>query len=152
MAHLRQDAERAARLFGAAEALHERIGSPPSVGQRKDHEPVIPAVLAALGEDAFRAAWAAGRALSVERAVALALETGSPAPVAPPPAPASHPLSPRELDVLRLLVEGQTNQEIALTLGISPRTVINHVANIMNKLGLDSRTAVATWAVRNGVE
>lgn len=60
-------------------------------------------------------------------------------------------LSPRELEVVRLLATGQSNQEIATALNIRPRTVVNHVANIMNKLGMESRTAVATWAVRNGV-
>jgi DNA-binding NarL/FixJ family response regulator len=71
---------------------------------------------------------------------------------APPPRPSSpHGLSPRELEVLRLVVEGHSNQEIAAELGIAPRTVANHVASMMNKLGLESRTAVATWAVRRGL-
>jgi DNA-binding CsgD family transcriptional regulator/tetratricopeptide (TPR) repeat protein len=152
LAQLHHDSERAARLFGAAEALHERIGSPPSVSQRRDHEPVIPAVRAALGDDAFRAAWSAGRALSVDDAVALALETTLPDPVTPSSRPTRHLLSPRELEVVRGIVAGQSNPEIAAELFISPNTVSNHVANIMNKLGLDSRTAVATWAVRNGIE
>lgn len=52
---------------------------------------------------------------------------------------------------MRLLVEGRSNQEIAAALFISPRTAANHVANIMNKLGLDSRTAVATWAIRHAI-
>jgi DNA-binding NarL/FixJ family response regulator len=67
------------------------------------------------------------------------------------PAVRSVGLTPRELDVLRLLVEGRSNQEIANALFISPRTAANHVANIMNKLGLDSRTAVAAWAIRHAV-
>ena len=58
-------------------------------------------------------------------------------------------LSRREMEVLRLLAEGRSNQEIALALSISPHTVANHVAGIMSKLGLESRTAVATYAVRN---
>jgi DNA-binding CsgD family transcriptional regulator len=53
--------------------------------------------------------------------------------------------------VLRLLVDGRSNQEIAAVLSISPNTVANHVANIMNKLGLDSRTAVVAWAVRHEI-
>ncbi len=60
-------------------------------------------------------------------------------------------LSKREIEVLRPLVDGRSNQEIAAILFISPHTVANHVASIMNKLGLDSRTAVATWAVRQGI-
>lgn len=70
----------------------------------------------------------------------------------PPQLQAPLRLSPRERDVLRLLVNGQSNQEIARALFISPNTAANHVANIMNKLGLSSRTAVAVWAARYGIE
>ena len=60
-------------------------------------------------------------------------------------------LSPRELDVLRLLVDGRTDREIAEALFISPRTAMSHVANIRNKLGVDSRTAAAGIAIREGL-
>jgi DNA-binding NarL/FixJ family response regulator len=53
--------------------------------------------------------------------------------------------------VLRPLVEGRSNQEIATTLFISPHTAANHVAHIMNKIGVESRTAAATWAVTHGL-
>lgn len=51
--------------------------------------------------------------------------------------------------MLRLLVDGKSNQEIAEALFISPYTVANHVASIMNKLGVDSRTPAATWVVKH---
>ncbi len=60
-------------------------------------------------------------------------------------------LTPRELDVLRLLVEGKSDREIADALGISPRTVMRHVTGILDKLGVSSRTAAATLAVRHGL-
>jgi DNA-binding NarL/FixJ family response regulator len=60
-------------------------------------------------------------------------------------------LSTREMDVLRLIVDGRSNQEIGEALFISPHTVANHVASIFNKLGVDSRTAAATHAVRSGI-
>jgi DNA-binding NarL/FixJ family response regulator len=60
-------------------------------------------------------------------------------------------LTSREVEVLRLLVDGRSNQEIAAALFITPHTAIRHVANIMNKLGVDSRTAAAAWAIRQGV-
>jgi DNA-binding CsgD family transcriptional regulator len=60
-------------------------------------------------------------------------------------------LSPRELDVLRLLIEGLSDREIAAALFISHRTVMTHVANILNKLGVSSRTAAASLAVRDGI-
>jgi DNA-binding NarL/FixJ family response regulator len=61
----------------------------------------------------------------------------------------THGLSPRELEVLRLLVEGHSNRVIGDRLFLSDRTVENHVRHIMTKLNLDSRTAAATWAVRH---
>lgn len=60
-------------------------------------------------------------------------------------------LSPRELDVLRLISAGLGNAEIASTLGISPRTVKNHVSNLLAKLGLPSRVQAAVYAVRQGM-
>ncbi len=61
-------------------------------------------------------------------------------------------LSARELDVLRLIARGLENSEIAKNLGISPRTVKNHVSNILSKLGLPSRIQAATYAVRRGLD
>jgi DNA-binding NarL/FixJ family response regulator len=60
-------------------------------------------------------------------------------------------LTPRELDVLRLLAEGYANKKIAGELGISERTARTHVSNILAKLGLSSRTQAALWAAREGV-
>jgi DNA-binding CsgD family transcriptional regulator len=60
-------------------------------------------------------------------------------------------LSPRELDVLRHLVEGKSDREIAAALFISPRTVMRHVAGILTKLNVPSRTAAATLAVREAI-
>lgn len=66
-----------------------------------------------------------------------------------PPVDAALPrLSPREREVLGLLVDGLTDREIADTLGISLRTANHHVASIFNKLGVNSRTAAAALAIR----
>lgn len=56
------------------------------------------------------------------------------------------PLTRRELDVLRLLVRGNTNRQIAGLLGLSMRTVENHRANLMGKLGLESRVELVNYA------
>jgi two-component system nitrate/nitrite response regulator NarL len=61
-------------------------------------------------------------------------------------------LSPRERDVLRLIARGKENTEIARALDISPRTVKNHVSNILAKLNLPSRIQAATYAVRRGLD
>ena len=58
-------------------------------------------------------------------------------------------LTARELDVLRLLADGQPNKAIAATLGITERTARSHVSRILAKLGLSSRTQAALWAARH---
>ena len=60
-------------------------------------------------------------------------------------------LTPRELEVLRLLAAGKANKEIAAELSIRERTARTHVSNILGKLGLTSRTQAALWAVREGL-
>ncbi|MBL5972478.1 MAG: DNA-binding response regulator [Candidatus Leucobacter sulfamidivorax] len=65
----------------------------------------------------------------------------------PSPAPA---LSSREREVVRLLALGETNEEIAAALCLSPRTVAHHLERISTKLGTRSRTATAVTAVRLG--
>jgi DNA-binding CsgD family transcriptional regulator len=74
----------------------------------------------------------------------------------PPVAPdeddrANTVLSPREFEVLRLIVEGQSDREIAAALSISHRTVMRHVTGILTKLDVSSRTAAATLAVRQNL-
>ncbi|MDP9365418.1 MAG: LuxR C-terminal-related transcriptional regulator, partial [Chloroflexota bacterium] len=61
------------------------------------------------------------------------------------------PLTRREREVLGLLVEGRSDREIGEALFIGHRTVSTHVANILAKLRVDSRTAAATLAVRRGL-
>ena len=58
-------------------------------------------------------------------------------------------LSERELQVSRLIARGQTNKEIAVTLGISPRTVQIHVSHIFEKLGVHTRACAAVWLVEH---
>jgi predicted ATPase/DNA-binding CsgD family transcriptional regulator len=147
--------QQAAQLLGAVATLLE-IVQRPIVGHHAQHSRALGAARAALSPAAFEEAWAAGRALSPDAAVALATDVVSAASAAPiPPAagagPASHGLTRRELEVLRLLVEGLSDREIAERLFISPYTVMRHVAGILGKLGVPSRTAAATWAVRQGI-
>ncbi len=60
------------------------------------------------------------------------------------------PLSPRELQVLELVAERQTNKEIASMLEISNQTVKNHISSILRKLAVNDRTQAVVYAVRHG--
>ncbi len=60
------------------------------------------------------------------------------------------PLSPREMEILRLITQGSSNKEIAHVLGISRQTVKNHMSNILRKLAVNDRTEAAILALRRG--
>jgi DNA-binding CsgD family transcriptional regulator len=67
------------------------------------------------------------------------------------PAPDLHGLTPRELEVLGLLVEGCCNHEIARALVVAPRTVAAHLEHVLAKLGAPTRTLAAVRAERDGL-
>ncbi len=60
------------------------------------------------------------------------------------------PLSPREMQILKLITRGLSNKEIAYTLGISRQTVKNHMTSILRKLDVEDRTQAAVYALRRG--
>ena len=66
-------------------------------------------------------------------------------------APAEEQLSSREVEVLQLVAEGESNSEIAHQLHISQATVKSHLVNIFGKLGVSDRTAAVTAALRKGI-
>lgn len=68
-----------------------------------------------------------------------------------PSAAAPSGLSPREVEVLRLVAAGKTNRAVATELALSERTVERHVSNILTKLGVGSRTAAAVYAFERGI-
>jgi two-component system, NarL family, response regulator YdfI len=72
---------------------------------------------------------------------------------APPaqPAPALDDLTPREIEVLRMLAEGLGNREMASRLGISDHTVKFHISSILDKLGAATRTEAVTMGIRMGI-
>src|SRR5829696_2852569 len=108
-----------------------------------------------LGEKQFAGVQDDARSLSPAKAVAAAITAasaiGADSCKEPNHTLASSHLTDREQQVLRLLVEGYSNREIAQTLFISQKTARNHVTNILTKLGVDSRTAAATFAIRHGM-
>ena len=143
--------ERGVRLFAAAEALREAIGA----GETRAADQVAEALAiarGALGEARFASAWSVGRALPLPDAVseALALPQAVPS-LAENSATEHHVLTPREQDVLDLLVAGRSNPEIADALFISRRTVTTHVTNLFAKLGVSNRVEATIEAQRLGL-
>jgi DNA-binding CsgD family transcriptional regulator len=142
---------RAARLWGAAEALRKTIGAPLSSEGRLYFERNMVAARAQLGEAAWEAAFAQGMAMKLEEAVEYALSEDEPSMIAsrtPEQTSATaHPsaLTRREREVAKLVARGLTNRQIAEELVLSERTVENHVRNILKKLKLSSRSEVAAW-------
>ena len=99
----------------------------------------------------------ATRLLRLAEAVLAALDPGPTAAEAPAAAEAAQlrervaaALTPREREVLALLATGQTDRQIAERLGVAHRTATTHVGRVLAKLGLRSRAAAASLAVRAG--
>lgn len=145
----------AARLWGAAEALREAIGTPLPPVYRHEYEQAVAVAHTQLGKRPFLAAWAEGRAMIPEH-ILLSMESMPvPQSALPPPtlaavAPLSHDdLTPRELEVLRLLAQGLTSAQIAERLVIGLVTVNSHVRSIYSKLGVTSRSAATRYAIEH---
>ncbi len=142
--------ERAAVLLGAAAGLWQSMGTTldgnqPMAGHQRDCERQA---RQALGETAFQAACQRGRELPAADVLAYALQQLPDKPPKKPPAPAvsdGAPLTPRELQVARLVAGGRSNKQIAAELVISQRTAEGHVERILAKLGFTSRAQVAAW-------
>ena len=80
----------------------------------------------------------------------LAVQAAAPPPRKTSSSPNSVELTPRELEVLQAAAAGERNKEIAIRLGISPRTVKAHLTSVYNKLGVDSRAAAIAIAAQKG--
>jgi excisionase family DNA binding protein len=108
----------------------------------------------ALGAAGYAAAWEAGQRLGAKEAEATVAYVLASAESLAVPMAGSHRygLTEREAQVVRLVAAGRSNREIAAALFVSQSTAISHVRNILAKLDLDSRTAVAAWAVRHGLD
>jgi DNA-binding CsgD family transcriptional regulator/tetratricopeptide (TPR) repeat protein len=149
------DHARAARLFGAASQLRPAVDTARQPERQAECDTGVAATRQALG-DAFLGEWTTGRTMQLHSAFedaqaaiatwgarASQLTSGAP--------PAASTLTAREREVLRLLVEGAPDQEIAQRLAISRKTASNHVARILEALGVANRTAAAALAVRRGL-
>jgi predicted ATPase/DNA-binding CsgD family transcriptional regulator len=142
----------AAQLWGAADALRDTLGVPIPPIERADYERSLSAARVHLGERAFAAAWTQGRAMTPQQALAAQGHKPTPSPTpsgtpAPPVSPAG--LTTREVEVLVLLADGLTDQQIADKLVLSPRTVHAHISSIYSKLAVTSRSAATRYAIEH---
>jgi predicted ATPase/DNA-binding CsgD family transcriptional regulator len=142
--------ERAARLWGSAESLREAIGANASMPSARSRA-LIDLTRQKLGVQGFELHWRNGKALTLSEAVIEASATDSMAARTPGRSLNRFGLSARELEVLRLLSNGQTNPEIASQLFISTRTAQTHVQNIFTKLDVNSRSAASRMAAQHGL-
>lgn len=162
--------QRAVRLASSALGISEVVGVLPIPLVQRELDRALELARPLLSEAEFGAAWAEGSQLSVEAAIAQALAVdlagasaraqadgaGAPGQSGPAsgtggPTPPSHGLSPREVEVLRLIAAGRTNGEIAAALVVSVPTVERHVTHIYAKIGARRRADATAFALRRGL-
>jgi non-specific serine/threonine protein kinase len=137
---------RAARLGGAVTVMVEqRLGLPIPLTQALFDDGMRLA-RRKLGQSAFAAAWAEGRAMSLEVAIYEALAVQIPTPAGNPSC-----LTTAEIDVLRRLASGRTTREIASELVIAVSTVDRHITHIYQKIGRRGRAAATAFALESGL-
>ena len=151
IAHAEGESATAARLLGAAMAIRETIGE-----RHQPDEERINVVRSVLGEERFAAEWREGTNMSQPQAIGVAQsvfaaddrrrQTSQQDRL-----PRSVTLTTREREVLRLIVAGLSDKEIASALGITRRTASHYVAVIRRKLEVPSRAAAAALAVQSGL-
>jgi DNA-binding CsgD family transcriptional regulator len=159
VAGLAGDHRRAVQLLGAAEELREVVGAAVRSLYRADYDRTVATAGAGLDEAAFAAAWAEGRAMTLEQAIVEAQQVMAPPQVIEPAPSATAPSSPaypagltaREVEVLRLVAQGLTNAQVAEKLVITPGTVNVHLTSIYSKLQVTSRTAATRYAIEHNL-
>lgn len=146
-ANIKEEARRAAWLLGAASARQKRLGVTLS-GLRPlaaGHEQAYNQIVAVLGEVATAEAIAAG---ARDNGHALRIALGEPISRRVSTSPTST-LTAREAEIAILVAEGRISRDIASALQISPRTVDTHIRNIITRLGMTNRAALAGWVAAN---
>jgi non-specific serine/threonine protein kinase len=154
----------AARLFGAAKALQDRIQVPHPPAGRALLERMVLSISAALGKEQFFLHYSSGQASPLEQILLEAeavLQTvpASPASVSPTSLPSSSHavssalagLSRREREILALVARGLTDAQVAQYLLLSTRTVSKHLQSIYTKLNINSRSAATRFAFEHGL-
>lgn len=140
----------AAQLLGASQKLRAEVGTTTNPILAPLLTKATDSTKSALGDGVFDAEFNLGKHLSRNAAITLALEEPARVAVKSPYSRGSGPLAKRESEVAELVADGLTNKQIGARLFISERTVENHVHHILNKMGFNSRTQLATWMATFG--
>ncbi|HKA11291.1 MAG TPA: LuxR C-terminal-related transcriptional regulator [Candidatus Dormibacteraeota bacterium] len=143
-----ESAREAVRLWSAAESLRAELGYARFPVDRGVHESALAQAAQALGQSEFAAAWAEGVKLSPDAAIAYAAR-GRGERRRPSNGWAS--LTPSELEVVRLVGQHLTNPEIAARLFVSRATIKTHLLHVFAKLGVASRSELASEAIKAGI-
>ncbi len=144
--------QRAVELLAAGTAERERLGAPLRPQVQEVLDGIIATTRRRLGGAVFASAWEAGRVLAIEAAAAIAQDIfAAIEPALDQLATTAYGLTRRERDVLRLLVDGQSDREIADALFVTRRSASKYVSAVLGKLGVTSRTAAATVALRDSL-
>jgi len=138
--------ERAATVLGSSQRVRDESSLALLELFRQQHERSVSIITRGIGQKAFDAAFARGRAMTIDEGVAFAVADQQAPRSAPAVKAASHTeLTPRQLEIARLIAEDLTNRQIADRLFLSERTVETHITNMLNKLGLNSRVQLSRW-------
>jgi DNA-binding CsgD family transcriptional regulator len=145
--------ELAVRLLGATTTLLSKSNQVLVPIYQVDYDHSMSAARAALDIVTFDQAWTEGQALSLEQAIVEALELATKAELTAVNTRSTPPagLTPREVEVLRLVAQGLTNSKVASELVISPRTVNTHLSNTYRKLNTSSREVATRFAIEHGL-
>jgi DNA-binding CsgD family transcriptional regulator len=145
--------EAAVRLLGATTTLLSKSNQVLLPIYQVDYDRSMSEVHRALNVAIFDRAWTEGQALSLEQVIAEALELATKAELTAANTRSTLPagLTPREVEVLRLVAQGLTNFKVASELVISPRTVNTHLSNIFRKLKTSSREVATRFALEHGL-
>jgi predicted ATPase/DNA-binding CsgD family transcriptional regulator/transcriptional regulator with XRE-family HTH domain len=148
---------RAVQLWGAAATLRKAINAPIAPSNRPTYERFVAATRTQVSGELFREKWTEGQRMALEQVLILACRDVA----APVSKGHSHKtvgkkrttypvgLTSREVEILRLVAQGLTNEQVAEHLIISPRTVNTHLTSIFRKLQVTTRSAATRFALEN---
>jgi DNA-binding CsgD family transcriptional regulator len=143
--------ERAAQFLGSADILRESLNAARPIIYHGEYDRDVALLKDTMGEEAFHENWMVGQTMTLQHTLGMLAQIYiADEPHNQPKKPATtYPagLTPREVDVLRLVAQGLTDVNIAKNLVLSPRTVNTHLRSIYAKLGISSRSAATRLAM-----